>query len=157
MGREGPDRSTAALGEAVGHLFRRARDAARGGAQEDLVALFDHAPGFTVRTGQSEAVGVLDGVRSAGTVEHQVVVRSGPVEIVLDVGRSPDGDGVEVRGQVLGADPGWAVQLLTGGNEVALATSDDLGEFTFVDVPAGRYELVAAGPREEIVADVELA
>jgi hypothetical protein len=49
------------------------------------------------------------------------------------------------------------VQLLQGNAEVALATADELGEFTFKDLSAGRYELVvSAGDYEVIIPSLQL-
>jgi hypothetical protein len=104
----------------------------------------------------------LVGVRAAGLLEgRQVVIEAGPITVVLDVtpaGDEPASDQpiVAVRGEVVGTDEPLSLQLLHDGLELALAVTDEMGEFAFSDVPVGLHELIVAGARFEVVVDVEL-
>jgi hypothetical protein len=51
----------------------------------------------------------------------------------------------------------FSVQLLRGIQEVDLALPDELGEFTFANLPAGDYEMVlSAGEYEVIIPSLRL-
>jgi hypothetical protein len=45
----------------------------------------------------------------------------------------------------------FSIQLLRDARQVALAAADELGEFTFADLPAGEYEIVASAGQYEVV------
>lgn len=109
-----------------------------------------------------DRAGDLVAVRSAGTVEdHQVVVRGGWTDVVLDVAEAGPAV-VDVRGTVLGSAGNvsagvCSVQLLRDGAEVAIAVTDEFGDFALLGVDAGRYELVVASARGELTTDLELS
>ena len=44
----------------------------------------------------------------------------------------------------------FSIQLLRAAGEVALATTDELGEFTFSDLPAGEYHMVVSTALYEV-------
>lgn len=94
-------------------------------------------------------------VRSAAIDDaRQLLVRGGGVEVVLDIDAMSDH--VTVRGTVVGLTEPCSVQLLDGDDEEALAVTDQFGEFALLDVVPGRYELVVAWSRAEIVVDIDL-
>jgi hypothetical protein len=45
----------------------------------------------------------------------------------------------------------FSIQLLRDAWEVALAATDELGEFTFADLPAGEYDIVVSAGQYEVV------
>jgi hypothetical protein len=50
-----------------------------------------------------------------------------------------------------GTDPGaFGVKLLNGSSEAPIATTNDLGEFSFGAVPPGTYEVHASSDQVEI-------
>jgi hypothetical protein len=50
-----------------------------------------------------------------------------------------------------GTDPGaFGVQLLNGSSKAPIATTNDLGEFSFGAVPPGTYEVLASSDQVEI-------
>lgn len=94
-------------------------------------------------------------VRSASIDDaRQLLVRGGGVEVVLDIAAT--NDHVTVRGTVVGVAEPCSVQLLDGDDEEALAVTDPFGEFALLDVVPGRYELVVAWSRAEIVVDIDI-
>lgn len=126
---------------------------------ERLLALLDDdRPAVEVTVGEvADPHEELVAVRSAGTVEdHQVVVRGGWADVVLDIVSAGDGV-VDVRGSVVGCDEVCSVQLLRDDDELAITTTDELGEFVLTGVPVGACQLIVAGDRREVSTKLELA
>lgn len=102
----------------------------------------------------------LIGVRAAGLLDQQqVVAESGDVTVVVDIVAEPDDRTatlIRLRGEVIGGDEVFSVQLLAGAEEIALTVTDAFGEFGFDAVPRGTYELVVAGARREISVTLAL-
>ena len=104
-------------------------------------------------------------MRSAGGQEgqRQLIYSTDVADIALNLRRRPGGSGLDLDGQIFptgeDAEPGdFAVQLHGGGaTELGTATTDDLGEFSFEDVPTGEYQTIISGERVEIlITPVEL-
>jgi hypothetical protein len=105
----------------------------------------------------SRAQAAAAGVRSATSEgqQRQLIYTSRAAEIALNIQPQPSGQAFTVSGQVfpLGdVEPdAFSLQLLQDAAEVALALSDELGEFSFPSVPGGEYELVLSTGRFEII------
>ncbi len=67
--------------------------------------------------------------------------------------RSPDGL-LDLHGHIFpvdSTDPGiFGVQLLAGSSEVATTATNDLGEFTFEEMPPSVYEMMVSSDRVEL-------
>jgi hypothetical protein len=76
-------------------------------------------------------------------------------EIALTVHSTLPDKNFIVTGQIfpIGDTPThtFSIQLLRDLWEVALAATDELGEFTFADLPAGEYDLVVSAGQYEVV------
>lgn len=103
------------------------------------------------------------GARTAGAQEErQLAFATEVAEIVLDVMPRPGGKSLDLGGQVFpsGDEPadGFTVQLLRDGAEAGITTSDELGEFSFEDIPYGAYEIVLdTGSVEVLIPRFELS
>ena len=102
------------------------------------------------------------GVRSARTGEApgQLVYSTDVAEIALNVHPRPGGK-VDLDGQLFpagDAEPGgFVVQLLSGGSDVGITTTDELGEFGFEAIVRGEYEILVSNDEVEIqLSSVEL-
>jgi hypothetical protein len=122
-----------------------------------LLAQFDQDARVAERvdasiTYDSATTPLAPGLRAGRLVEERHLNYSaGGIEVILDMGPSPfDSDRFDLHGQVLADADAFAVQLLHQGREVALIGCDAVGEFEFVDLGPGSYELVVAGPGTEI-------
>lgn len=96
----------------------------------------------------------LAGLRGAATGPRQLIFDSQAVDVAVTI--HPQEAAFDMTGQVFPIDdwafPGdFSVQLLRDGQEAAITSSDDLGEFTFQGLPAGVYELILSSERGEIV------
>lgn len=96
------------------------------------------------------------GARTAGAEEEQrqLAFATDVAEIVLDVMPRPGGKSLDLGGQIFPSEDeppeGFTVQLLRDGAEAGITETDDLGEFSFEDIPYGEYELVISAGRTEI-------
>ncbi len=108
-------------------------------------------------TFDSRAQPVTAGLRSAadGMQQRQVIYTTEAAEIALTIHPILPDNKLLVAGQIFPvADPPgttFSIQLLRAASEVALTTTDDLGEFTFADLPAGEYDIVASAGQYEVV------
>ncbi|MDQ4127776.1 MAG: hypothetical protein M3151_07510 [Actinomycetota bacterium] len=95
------------------------------------------------------------GVRSArtGEAQGQLVYSTDVVEIALNVHPRPAGK-VDLDGQLFpvgDVEPGgFVVQLLSGGADVGITTTDELGEFGFESIASGEYEILISDGGVEI-------
>ncbi len=95
------------------------------------------------------------GVRSAGAEEArgQLVYTTDVADIALNVHRLPGGR-VDLDGQIFpagGEEPGaFVVQLVSGGSDVGITTTDELGEFGFESIAAGEYDILVGNEEVEI-------
>jgi hypothetical protein len=87
-----------------------------------------------------------------GEEEGPLVYRAGGIEIVLEVQQDADQpDHRALLGLVLGGDlSGLKVYLWQAGQQIAQTAVDTLGNFVFVDLLPGSYDLILSGPDAEI-------
>ena len=108
-------------------------------------------------TFDSRAQPVTAGLRSAAEEgqQRQLIYTTEAAEIALTVQSSLPDKNFIVTGQIfpMGDTPThtFSIQVLRDAWEVALAATDELGEFTFADLPAGEYEIVASAGQYEVV------
>ncbi|MDQ3566317.1 MAG: hypothetical protein M3436_20320, partial [Pseudomonadota bacterium] len=102
--------------------------------------------------------------RSGGGQEEQkqLVYTTDAADIALNFRPRHRNGHLDIDGQVFPADDedpaSFSVQLLSGTDEVGLSTTDELGEFAFVAVPSGAYQILVSGERVEIlISSVELS
>ena len=107
-------------------------------------------------TFDSRAQPVTAGLRSAAEEgqRQQLIYTTVTAEIALNVRLIPPDEKFIVTGQIFSlvdtpADA-FSIQLLGGVGEVALATTDELGEFSFSDLPAGEYHMVVSTALYEV-------
>lgn len=95
------------------------------------------------------------GIRSArtGEAQEQLVYSSDVADVALNVHLRPGGR-VDLDGQIFPAgeaEPGgFVVQLLSGGSDVGITTTDELGEFGFESIAPGEYEILVSDGEVEI-------
>lgn len=104
------------------------------------------------------------GVRRASlrSEPRQLIYSSDLADIALNAHMQLDGQQVNLEGQVFplneDAPADFLVQLLQEGVERQLALADELGKFSFADLPPGRYELLLSQAEVAIeVGPLELA
>lgn len=112
----------------------------------------DPQPGFLQRlvaalTFDSAAQLGVAGVRTAQIASaRQLIYASNLAEIALNVGEAGPTGAFTILGQILPipqvVSQGFVVQLFQNAEEVALATTDELGEFTFEGVQPGTYSIM---------------
>lgn len=108
-------------------------------------------------TFDSRAQPVTAGLRSAVEEgqQRQLIYTTEAAEIALTVHSILPDKNFIVTGQIfpMGDTPThtFSIQLLHDAWEVALAAADELGEFTFSDLPAGEYEIVVSAGQYEVV------
>ncbi|MGH3148653.1 MAG: hypothetical protein ACRDTR_22975 [Rubrobacter sp.] len=94
-------------------------------------------------------------LRSARTSEAQgqLVYSTAVADVALNVHPYP-GDRIALDGQIFptgGAEPdGFVVQLLSGGSDVGITTTDEIGEFGFESIAQGEYEILVTNVEVEI-------
>lgn len=144
--------------EVRGELIRRfevyARDRREPGLLRRLVAT------LTFDGGLQPAVA---GIRSAGAQEkqRQLVYATDAADVALNIWWRPHDGRLDLVGQVFPTDESrqtcFGVQLLSDAREVGIATTNELGEFSFESVPSGVYEVLLSGEGIEIrIPRVEL-
>ena len=108
-------------------------------------------------TFDSRAQPVTAGLRSATQEgqQRQLIYNTEAAEIALNVHSIRPDKSFIVTGQIfpIGDTPtqAFSIQLLRDAGEVALAAADELGEFTFADIPAGEYDMVVSAGQYEVV------
>ena len=133
--------------------------------RETLIQRFAEArqpPGFFQRwlatlTFDSHAQPVTAGLRSASGEgqKRQLIYTTKAAEIALTVQSILPDKNFIVTGQIFPmgdtSTHTFSIQLLRDVWEVALAATDELGEFTFSDLPAGEYDMVVSAGQYEVV------
>jgi hypothetical protein len=108
-------------------------------------------------TFDSRAQPITAGLRSAAEEgqQRQLIYTTEAAEIALTVQSILPNKNFIVTGQIFPmADTptdAFSIQLLRDAQEVALAATDELGEFTFLDLPAGEYHMVVSAGQYEVV------
>jgi hypothetical protein len=108
-------------------------------------------------TFDSRAQLVTSGLRSASEEgqRQQLIYTTETAEIALNIYPGRPDENLMVTGQIFPvADTPthvFSIQLLRHADEVALAAADELGEFTFTDIPAGEYDMVVSAGQYEVV------
>jgi hypothetical protein len=114
-------------------------------------------------TFDSRAQPATAGLRSVADEgqQQQLIYTTEAAEIALTIHPSLPNKNFIVNGQVFPAGDippnTFSIQLLRNVQEVGLAAADELGEFTFADLPAGEYEMVvSAGDYEVVIPSLRL-
>ena len=108
-------------------------------------------------TFDSRAQPLTAGLRSAAEEgqQRQLIYTTEAAEIALTVQSILPNKNFIVTGQIFPmADTptdAFSIQFLRDAQEVALAATDELGEFTFLDLPAGEYHMVVSAGQYEVV------
>ena len=108
-------------------------------------------------TFDSRAQPVTAGLRSAAQEgqQRQLIYTTEAAEIALNVHSIRPDENIMVTGQIFptaeAPTHAFSIQLLREAREIALAAADELGEFTFADLPAGEYDIVVSAGQYELV------
>ena len=105
----------------------------------------------------SRAQPMTIGLRSVAdnAEQRQLIYTSKAAEIAVTVQPTLPDKNFTVTGQIFplrdtSADA-FSIQLLKDAREVGLAAADELGEFTFTNLPAGVYSMVVSAEEYEVV------
>jgi hypothetical protein len=97
----------------------------------------------------------LRSVQRADDSPQQLIYTTEAAEIALTVHSTPPNKNFMLNGQIFPAGdiPAhvFSIQLLSGIQEINLALPDELGEFSFTNLPAGDYEMVVSTGEYEVV------
>lgn len=108
-------------------------------------------------TFDSRAQPMTAGLRSVAddTEQRQLIYTSEAAEIAVTTQPTLPDKNFTVSGQIfpLRDTPAnaFSIQLLKDAREVGLVSADELGEFTFANLPAGEYSMVASAGEYEVV------
>jgi hypothetical protein len=104
------------------------------------------------------------GLRTAGAQQarRQLVYSAGAFDIALNLRSGVPDKNLVLDGQVLPREDQelkpFSVQLLHGGTQLGLTSTDELGSFALRDIPPGVYDIVLSTDEEEIsIAPVDLS
>jgi hypothetical protein len=104
---------------------------------------------------QPATAGLRSAQRADEGQQRQLIYTTETVDIALTVHPTLPNKNFIINGQIfpVGDTPAHAfsIQLLRDVREVGLAAADELGEFTFADLPAGEYEIVVSAGEYEVV------
>jgi hypothetical protein len=151
-------------------LFQQARQSVQFASpppsvRETLIQRFAEArqpPGpfqrwLATLTFDSRAQPVTAGLRSAVEEDQrrQLIYITKAAEIALTIQSILPEKNFIVTGQIFPRRDTpthtFSIQLLRDAEEVALSATDELGEFTFSDLPAGEYDIVVSTEQYEVV------
>ena len=151
-------------------LFQQARQSVQFASpppsvRETLIQRFAEArqpPGpfqrwLATLTFDSRAQPVTAGLRSAVEEDQrrQLIYITKAAEIALTIQSILPEKNFIVTGQIFPRRDTpthtFSIQLLRDAEEVALSATDELGEFTFSDLPAGEYDIVLSTEQYEVV------
>jgi len=101
------------------------------------------------------------GLRGAGLAPRQMVYATEVLDIALHIQPRPQDQRFDINGQIFPkaalTAAAFGAQLLDGAEEVAASTVDDLGEFQFEALHAGRYAIALENNQYRVVlAQIEL-
>ncbi len=110
---------------------------------------------LTFDSGLSTAMAGVRGAAVRGA-RRQLVYSTDIADVVLNITLRDRGDNLNVEGQILPNDglefDSFGIRLMRAAAEVRAASTDDLGEFSFRDLPPGAYELLLSAEGVEIIA-----
>ncbi len=141
--------------------------------REELLSIFEayaegrRQPGALKRIAATLTFGgglqPLAGVRSAASQEAQgqLIYSTEVADIALNFRRRPQNGKLDLDGQVFPNDhsepDAFAVQILSGTDEVGTTATDELGEFAFEGIAPGEYQILVSSAEVEIlISPVEL-
>lgn len=108
-------------------------------------------------TFDSYAQPLTAGLRSAAEEgqRRQLIYTTEAAEIALNLHSITPDKNFTVIGQIFPLEDAspqvFSVQLLRDAREIAVSASDELGEFTFADLPSGEYDIVVSAEQFEVV------
>ena len=109
---------------------------------------------LTFDSGAQAATAGLRSVADEGP-QRQLVYATEAAEVALTIQAALPNKNFIVTGQVFPAADipahSFSIQLLRDIQEIGLASADELGEFTFANLPAGDYEMVVSAGQYEVV------
>lgn len=104
---------------------------------------------------QPVTAGLRSAQRAGEGPQQQLIYTSEAAEVALSIHSTPPNQNFMVTGQIFPAGDlparAFSIQLLRGIREIDLALPDELGEFTFTNLPAGDYEMVVSAGEYEVV------
>ena len=111
---------------------------------------------LTFDSSRQPATAGLRSVQGAGDgPQQQLIYQTENIEVALTIHSTLPNKSFLVTGQIfpVGDIPshGFSVQLLRDVQEVDLVAADELGEFSFANLPAGEYEMIVSGGEYEVV------
>lgn len=117
--------------------------------------LFQHL--LAALTFDSRARPATAGLRSVAdeAQQRQLIFTTEAAEVALTIQPTLPDKNITITGQIfpLGDAPAqvFSIQLLSDAREVGLVAADELGEFTFINLPAGEYSMVVSAGEYEVV------
>ena len=109
---------------------------------------------LTFDSGAQAATAGLRSVADEGP-QRQLVYATEAAEVALTIQAALPNKNFIVTGQVFPTADipahSFSIQLLRDIQEIGLASADELGEFTFANLPAGDYEMVVSAGQYEVV------
>ena len=109
---------------------------------------------LTFDSGAQAATAGLRSLADEG-LQRQLVYATEAAEVALTIQAALPNKNFIVTGQVFPTADipahSFSIQLLSDIQEIGLVSADDLGEFTFANLPAGDYEMVVSAGQYEIL------
>ena len=110
---------------------------------------------------QPVTASVRSGQRADEGSQQQLIYSTEAAEVALTVHSALPNKKFIVTGQIFPVAEipahSFSIQLLRDVHEVGLTAADELGEFTFTDLPVGDYEMiVSAGEYEVVIPSLRL-
>jgi hypothetical protein len=109
---------------------------------------------LTFDSGAQAATAGLRSVADEGP-QRQVVYATEAAEVALTIQAALPNKNFIVTGQIFPTADipahSFSIQLLRDIQEIGLAAADELGEFTFANLPAGDYEMIVSAGQYEVV------
>lgn len=109
---------------------------------------------LTFDSGAQAATAGLRSVADEGP-QRQLVYATEAAEVALTIQAALPNKNFIVTGQVFPTADipahSFSIQLLRDIQEIGLASADELGEFTFANLPAGDYEMVVSAGQYEVI------
>ena len=109
---------------------------------------------LTFDSGAQAATAGLRSVADEGS-QRQLVYATEAAEVAITIQAALPNKNFIVTGQIFPVTDipahSFSIQLLRDIQEIGMASADELGEFTFSNLPAGDYEMVVSAGQYEIV------